>query len=84
MNVRTSPPRLPIGQSRRASLAEAVLNVILGLWISVLANIWLLPLWGFHPSLSQGVEIGLLFTLISLVRSYLLRRLFNLLHVRRG
>ncbi len=84
MTTRTSEhgPRLPIGQSRRASLAEAALNVLLGFWISVLANIWLLPLWGFHPSLSQGVEIGLIFTLISLVRKYLLRRLFNWLHIK--
>lgn len=86
MNPRTSEhgPRLPIGQSRRASLAEAFLNILIGFGISVAANIWLLPLWGFQPSLSQGVEIGLIFTWISLVRSYLLRRLFNLLHVRRG
>ena len=75
-------PRPPLGQSRRASLAEAFLNILIGFWISVAANIWLLPLWGFSPSIHQGIEIGLLFTLISLVRSYLLRRLFNWLHIK--
>lgn len=85
MNVRTSQagPRLPTGQSRRASLAEAILNILIGFGISVAANIWLLPLWGFSPSLSQGIEIGILFTWISLVRSYVLRRLFNFFHTRR-
>ena len=84
MNVRTSEhgPRLPIGQSRRASLAEAFLNVLLGFWVSVAANYWLLPLWGFTPSMTSSLEIGILFTWISLVRSYLLRRPFNWLHVK--
>lgn len=81
MSMRPSSPRPTTGQSRRASLAEAILNVLLGFWISVAANIWLLPLWGFHPSVSQGVEIGILFTWISLARSYVLRRLFNFFHI---
>ena len=71
----------PIGQSRRASLAEAILNILIGFWISVLANRWLLPLWGYQVSMSQAIEIGLLFTWISLIRSYLLRRLFNFFHL---
>ena len=85
MSVRTSsrkPGLPPLGQSRRASLAEAFLNILIGFWVSVAANIWLLPLWGFSPSVSQGVEIGILFTWISLVRSYVLRRLFNWLHIK--
>ena len=84
MNPRTSEhgPRLPIGQSRRASLAEAALNILIGFWISVLANRWLLPLWGYQVSMSQAIEIGLLFTWISLIRSYALRRLFNWLHIK--
>lgn len=77
-----SSPRIPLGQSRRASAAEALLNIIIGFWISVLANIWLLPLWGYQVSMSQGIEIGILFTLVSLVRSYALRRFFNYLHQR--
>lgn len=76
-----SSPRIPLGQSRRASLAEALLNIIIGFWISVLANIWLLPLWGYTVSLTQGIEIGLLFTLVSLLRSYVLRRAFNYFHI---
>jgi hypothetical protein len=75
-------PRVPLGQSRRASAAEALLNIIIGFWISVLANIWLLPFWGYSVSIVQGIEIGILFTLISLLRSYLLRRLFNHFHVK--
>lgn len=72
-----------MSQSRRASLIEAIANVLVGYLISVLANIWLLPLWGFSVSPRAGAEIGLLFTLISLLRSYILRRLFNHLHISR-
>ena len=37
----------------------------------------ILPLFGFHLSGTTAFEIGLIFTVISLVRSYILRRWFN-------
>lgn len=64
-------------QSRAGSMIEAVANVAVGYGIAVAANIVVLPLFGFHPSLAQHAQIGLIFTCISLVRSYCLRRLFN-------
>lgn len=70
------------GQSRRASLGEAISNVSFGFGISVLANFYVLPLWGFKVSPRASLEIGLAFTLISVLRSYLLRRLFNWYHHR--
>jgi hypothetical protein len=71
------------GQSRRLSLLEAILNTLIGFWISVLANLFLLPIWGFKVSLLQSIEIGIAFTLVSILRSYLLRRAFNYFHVSR-
>ena len=75
-------PSIPRGQSRKHSAIEAVLNVLIGFWVSVAANVWLLPLWGYQVSMSQAIEIGLLFTWISILRSYVLRRIFNKLHMR--
>lgn len=72
------------GQTKRHSLFEAIANVAVGFGISVLANILLLPLWGFAVSPSAAVEIGIVFTLVSLARSYLLRRAFNWLHLHTG
>lgn len=69
-----------MSQSRRASFAEACLNVVLGYWIAILAQLAIFPLFGLAVSLEQNLGIGLAFTLVSLVRSYLLRRLFNLWH----
>ena len=70
------------GQSKSASLCEAITNVSFGFGISVLANFYVLPLWGFKVSPRASLEIGLAFTLISVLRSYLLRRLFNWYHHR--
>jgi hypothetical protein len=38
--------------------------------------------FGLHASLNQNLLIGLVFTGVSLVRSYFLRRVFETLHVR--
>lgn len=64
-------------QSRRMSAVEALLNVAVGYFVAVAANFAVLPLFGFQVSMTDGFVIGLIFTLISLVRSYALRRLFN-------
>ena len=64
-------------QSRLMSLIEAWANVFVGYWVSVAANYVVLPWFGFHVSAGQAIGIGVIFTAISLVRSYLLRRCFN-------
>lgn len=64
-------------QSRRMSLIEAITNVLVGLVVSLLAQILIFKLYDVHVTFSQNVEITLFFTLISIVRSYALRRLFN-------
>lgn len=64
-------------QSRKQSAIEAVANVVVGYLVAVAANIVVLPLFGYPVSVGDGFVIGLAFTLISLVRSYALRRAFN-------
>ena len=67
-------------QSRLGSFLESLANVVLGYGIAVGAQILVFPLFGVVIPLSSNLAIGIIFTLVSLVRSYLLRRLFNLLH----
>jgi hypothetical protein len=67
-------------QSRLGSFIESLANVVLGYGIAVGAQILIFPLFGVVIPLSSNLAIGIIFTLVSLVRSYLLRRLFNLLH----
>lgn len=71
-----------MSQSRRLSAIEAVTNVAVGYGVAVLAQIAFFPLFGIHASLSDNLLIGLLFTVVSLARSYVLRRLFN--RIREG
>ncbi|MNU11851.1 hypothetical protein D3C72_2600250 [compost metagenome] len=53
--------------------------MIIGLLVSVVANAYVFPLYGFNPSLHENIGISLIYTAISLVRSYCVRRAFNLL-----
>lgn len=64
-------------QSKRNSAFEAVTNVAIGYLVSVLANMLILPLFGYNVTIGDSFAIGLAFTAVSLARSYVLRRLFN-------
>jgi len=65
------------GQTRAGSLAEAVTNVVAGFLMALLGQQLIPPLFAIHIGLAAHFGIASLFTLLSLVRSYLLRRLFN-------
>lgn len=64
-------------QTRLGSLIEALANVVIGFGINWTANMAILPLFGFHVTGGQAFGIGVFFTVISIVRSYVLRRWFN-------
>lgn len=65
------------GQSRLESLVEAVVNILIGFGINFTANLIVLPWFGFALTPTDAFGIGLVFTAISLARSYLIRRWFN-------
>ena len=69
-------------QSRRLSLLESLANVLVGYGVAVITQMLVFPLFGLVASVSQNLGLGLIFTGISLIRSYLLRRLFEALRVR--
>jgi hypothetical protein len=65
-------------QSKLGSLIEAALNIVIGFVVAIASQIVVFPLVGIHGvPLSTNLEIGAYFTLISLVRSYVIRRWFN-------
>lgn len=68
------------------SLIEAVTNVAVGFGVAVLTQAALYPVLGIQVSVSINAVIGAVFTLVSLLRSYLLRRLFEaiLIHQHSG
>lgn len=70
------------GQSRLASLVEAVANVVIGLAVAFVANLLVLPAFGVPITLSQAAGVSLAFTVVSVARSFALRRFFNWLTAR--
>ena len=72
-----------MSQPRLQSLIESLANVLLGYGIALGAQLAVFPLFNIHIPMSSNIAIGIIFTLVSLVRSYALRRLFNWLHASR-
>lgn len=64
-------------QSRARSAIESVANVAVGYGVAIATQATVFPLFGLHASAGQHLTIGAIFTVVSLVRSYALRRLFN-------
>jgi hypothetical protein len=64
-------------QSKRASLFEAAANLTVGIIVSWLLTFFVLPFFGYAPSVGQASAITMIFTIASIIRSYALRRVFN-------
>lgn len=64
-------------QSRLMSLTEAAVNVAVGFLVAVAGQAVIFPVFGIHVSPGDHLAIGLMFTFVSLARSYALRRFFN-------
>jgi hypothetical protein len=68
---------LVIRQTRMGSFIESLINIAIGYVINFTANMLILPLIGFHITVTQNLFIGLLYTLVSVARSYVVRRWFE-------
>jgi len=64
------------------SLVESIANVLVGYAVALAAQVVVFPWFGMTVTLGQNVQIGLIFTGVSLARSYLLRRVFEGFRVR--
>lgn len=65
-------------QTLWGSFVESWANIAVGFCINFTANLIILPLFGFHSlTLGKNFIIGLLYTVISLCRSFAIRRWFN-------
>ena len=53
------------------------MNVGAGYGVAMVTQALVFPVFGFYASVSQHAGIALIFTVVSLVRSYALRRFFN-------
>lgn len=64
-------------QSRAASLVEALTNVAVGFAVALLTQVIIFPLFSIEAGLREHMSIATAFTLVSLLRSYALRRAFE-------
>lgn len=69
-------------QNKKWSLIETLVQVIVGYFIALVAQIIVFPLYGMEVSLGDNVEIGLIFLIVSLIRGYGIRRIFNRIKAR--
>jgi hypothetical protein len=66
-----------MNQSKLESLAESIINVLIGYGVALASQLLIFPMCGIFISLTTNLWIGAWFTAISLVRSYVIRRWFN-------
>jgi hypothetical protein len=70
-------------QTRRHTIIEVVVSTAVAFLISMLLQHYFVnPVWHLHSSPLDSLGITVFFTVVSLVRSYYLRRLFNRLFHR--
>jgi len=64
-------------QSKYHSFLESLTNILVGYFVALASQLLIFPFYGIHIPLSDNILIGAWFTVISIVRSYVLRRWFN-------
>ncbi|HWL06479.1 MAG TPA: hypothetical protein VNQ99_16350 [Xanthobacteraceae bacterium] len=69
-------------QSRTMSLVESLTNVAVGYGIAVIAQILVFPLFGLSTTLANNMAMGAIFTVVSIARSFTLRRVFEAIRMR--
>jgi len=67
-------------QSKKHSFIEACVNILIGYGVAVVSQLLIFPLFGVNLPLGDNLMIGAWFTVISLIRSYVIRRGFNWWH----
>jgi hypothetical protein len=64
-------------QSKKHSALESAINVIVGLLVSIITQMVLYPILGIPVSIKQNLIITAVFFILSFVRGYVIRRIFN-------
>lgn len=69
-----------MNQTKKGSAVETVLNVGSGYFIALVLNLTFLPLFAVkiaEQDFISALIIGLVYTVTSMIRSFLFRRIFN-------
>lgn len=66
-----------MSQSKLESFIETAINTAIGYLVALASQLMVFPLVGIHVPFSTNLEIGAWFTVISILRGYVIRRWFN-------
>lgn len=64
-------------QSHAMSVVEATVNVAVGWIVALAAQLLVFPVVGLQATMAQNLTISGAFTVVSVIRSYVLRRVFE-------
>ncbi len=64
-------------QTKQNSFIESLINVAIGYGVAIVSQLIIFPIFNINITLSENFLIGLWFTIISIIRSYIIRRWFN-------
>ena len=64
-------------QSKKQSLIETLTSVFVGWLIGVILNLTILPMFDYNITVVDSLWVSLIFTVVSVIRGYLIRRYFN-------
>ena len=64
-------------QSKKQSMIETLTSVFVGWLIGVILNLTILPLFDYNITVIDSLWVSLIFTVVSVIRSYAIRRTFN-------
>ena len=71
-----------MSQTHRQTLVETIASTAIGFVVAYIATYVVMPWFGHEVTHAQNVGITSIFTVISIVRGYAIRRFFNWLHGR--
>lgn len=64
-------------QTRLESLLEVFINVSIGWVVALITQLIVFPLYGIQVTIGEQLGISVIFTSVSIVRGYIVRRWFN-------
>ena len=71
-------------QTKMQSLIETVSSIAIGFVIALAAQSFIMWVEGIEADFMRDIRVTVFFTVISLIRSYYVRRLFNRIHNTRS
>ena len=64
-------------QTKRHSLLESITNIMIGYTVALIRQLIIFPHYGINIPMADNLLIGAWFTIISIIRSYSIRRWYN-------